>query len=195
MFSPAVINLLPFDPSHGAAQARQYCCKYAGKGEKYYFLETERDGVKDFLKARTIGLCMCHNRLLNFHVVRNTRPIVFTPTTFVPSDNGSYTRRSPEHVDKNPLYPDPEFFLGYVQEKYLFRNYRLRHLRIEQLNRYFAASPDHRVDDAARSNTAEDTCGDQIIIDPAADTCHRHFDKKAEQIPTGDPCYYIPESL
>ena len=137
MFSPAIINVLPFDPKHGADQARQYAGKYASKGEKYYFLETERDGVKDFLKARTVGLCMAHNRLLNFHVVRSTRQVVFVPTIFVPGEN-THTRRSPEHVASNGGYPDPAFFLGYVQEKYLYRNPALRHLRIEQVSRYFA---------------------------------------------------------
>ena len=94
MFSPATVNVLPFDPRHGADQARQYATKYAGKPEKYYFLETERDGVKDFLKCRTVGLCMAHNRLLNFHVVRSTRPVQFTPTSFVP-DKDMRTLRDP----------------------------------------------------------------------------------------------------
>ena len=52
MFSPSTINVLPFDPRHGADQARQYAGKYASKPEKWYFLETERDGVKEFLKCR-----------------------------------------------------------------------------------------------------------------------------------------------
>ena len=54
MFSPATVHVLPFDPSHGADQARQYAGKYASKPEKWYYLETERGGVKDFLKCRTI---------------------------------------------------------------------------------------------------------------------------------------------
>ena len=28
MFSPATINVLPFDPHHGSDQARQYAAKY-----------------------------------------------------------------------------------------------------------------------------------------------------------------------
>ena len=51
MFSPATVNVLPFDPEHGADQTRQYVCKYGSKPEKYYFLETLKDGVKTFLKA------------------------------------------------------------------------------------------------------------------------------------------------
>ena len=35
MFSPASVNVLPFDPSHGADQARQYATKYASKPEKW----------------------------------------------------------------------------------------------------------------------------------------------------------------
>ena len=54
MFSPATVHVLPFDPTHGADQARQYAGKYASKPEKLYYLETERDGVKDFLKCRTV---------------------------------------------------------------------------------------------------------------------------------------------
>ena len=115
MFSPATINVLPFDPRHGADQARQYAGKYAGKGEKYFYLETERDGVKDFLKARTVGLCMAHNRLLNFHVVRSTRPVVFTPAALVPTAR-THSRRDVEHKEQKPSYPDPTFFLGRIQE-------------------------------------------------------------------------------
>ena len=85
MFSPSTVHVLPFDPFHGADTARQYATKYAGKEEKFYYLETERSGVKDrgpaikfqkplpetaaqesckdFLKCRTVGLCMAHNRL------------------------------------------------------------------------------------------------------------------------------------
>jgi len=118
MFSPATINVLPFDPRHGADQARQYAGKYAGKGEKYFYLETERDGVKDFLKARTVGLCMAHNRLLNFHVVRSTRPVVFTPAAFVPTAR-THSRRDVDHMKQNPGYPDPAFFLGRLQESIL----------------------------------------------------------------------------
>ena len=51
MFSPATVHVLPFDPSHGADQARQYAGTYASKPEKWYYLETERDGVKDFFEV------------------------------------------------------------------------------------------------------------------------------------------------
>ena len=118
MFSPATVHVLPFDPSHGADQARQYAGKYASKPEKWYYLETERDGVKDFLKCRTVGLCMAHNRLLNFHVVRSTRPAQFTPTSFLPSKD-QRTPRDPSHVANNPEYTDMEYYLNATQ-KYFF---------------------------------------------------------------------------
>ena len=102
------MHCLPFDPRYGADSARQYAGKYASKAEKWYFLETERDGLKDFLKCRTVGLCMAHNRLLNFRVVRSTRPVVYTPAEFVPSRD-SRTSRDPTHVQRIPDYPDPHF--------------------------------------------------------------------------------------
>ena len=41
----------------------QYATKNAGKEEKFYYMESEQrsGGVKDFLKCRTVGLCMPHN--------------------------------------------------------------------------------------------------------------------------------------
>ena len=58
MFSPASVNVLPFDPNHGADQARQYATKYASKPEKWYFLDTQQDGVKNFLKCRTAAMAV-----------------------------------------------------------------------------------------------------------------------------------------
>ena len=183
MFSPATINVLPFDPKHGADQARQYAGKYASKGEKYYFLETQRDGVKDFLKARTVGLCMCHNRLLNFHVVRSTCQVVFTPTTFVPGER-THTRRPPEHIEKEGNYPDPMFFMGRIQQQYLFRNQRLRHLRVEQFHKYFAPAFGPGLGASGSSPTIEDTCENEVAPS-GADTHHRHFDQQSEIIREG----------
>ena len=76
MFSPATINQLPFDPEVGLDQARTYVTKYGAKPEKWYYLETESQGVKGFLEARTVGLPICHNQLLGFRVVRNTCTVV-----------------------------------------------------------------------------------------------------------------------
>ena len=179
MFSPATVHVLPFDPRYGADSARQYAGKYASKPEKFYYLETQRSGVKDFLKCRTVGLCMTHNRLLNFHVVRATRPVQFTPTEFVP-EQGKKTIRDPSHVQKHPLYPDPQYYLSHTG-KYFFRHADLRHLRVEQFNRYFALS-----DEGANASapTIEDTCADENdAIQP--ETHHRHYDPDAEAIPPG----------
>ena len=179
MFSPATTHCLPFDPRYGADSARQYAGKYAAKPEKWFFLETQRSGVKDFLKCRTIGLCMAHNRLLNFHVVRNTRPVQFTPGDFVP-EKGSKTTRDPSHVLKNPLYPDPHFYLSHTG-KYFFRHMDLRHLRVEQFNRYFALSNEGA---NATAPTMEDTCADEDdIVQP--EEHHRHYDQDAEAIAPG----------
>ena len=80
----------------GADQARQYAGKYASKPEQHYYVETEKDSVKFFLKARTVGLCMAYNRLMGFRVVRSTRPVKFLHTEFLPS----LTAGAPERQDQ-----------------------------------------------------------------------------------------------
>ena len=138
MFSPATVNVLPFDPKHGADQARIYVPKYGGKPEPFFWLEhKQKDPVKDHILARTVGLPLCINRLLNFHVVRNTRPVHFTPARFVP-DEQHRTPRESDHKKFCPGYPDPEFYLTSTM-KYFFRNKELQHLRIAQFNRYFCS--------------------------------------------------------
>ena len=132
MFSPSTIHVLPFDPRVGSDQARHYAGKYASKAEKWYYLETERNGLRNFLKCRTFGLCMAHNRLLGFHVVRSTRPVIWTPPAFIP-ERTSRTPRPDWHIEQKPDYPDPHFYLN-VTGKYFFRNAELRHMRIEQFN-------------------------------------------------------------
>jgi len=179
MFSPSTVHVLPFDPRYGADTARTYAGKYASKPEKWYYLETQRDGVKDFLKCRTVGLCMTHNRLLNFHVVRNTRPVQFTPTAFVP-EKGSKTARDPSHLEKHPLYPDPQYYLSHTG-KYFFRHAALRHLRVEQFNRYFAFSDEGW---SVAPPTLEDTCADEEDAVPA-EPHHRHYDETAENVLAG----------
>ena len=178
MFSPATVHVLPFDPSHGADQARFYAAKYASKPEKWYYMTTERDGVKDFLKCRTLGLCMAHNRLLNFHVVRSTRPIQYIPAWFVPPKEHR-TLRTPQHVRKNPEYPDPTYMINYTQ-KYFFRSKKLRHMRVEQVNRYFVLRADEQW-----CNTLEDTVDEVDCECVEADVYHRHFDSDAEHISAG----------
>ena len=174
MFSPATIHVLPFDPWHGADNARQYAGKYAGKQEPWYYLETERDGVKHFLQSRTVGLCMAHNRLLGNRVVRSTVPVEYTHTSFIPPRE-SCTPRTPAHLKQYPQYPDPQFFLNNTGN-YFFRHPDLRHLRLEQFNRYFKGYQNHQLQGG---QTLENTIGDEDDIVPA-DIAHRHYDAFAE---------------
>ena len=80
-----------------------------------------------------MGLCTAHNSLLGCRVVRSTRPVVWTPTTFVPPRE-KRTPRAPAHLAKNPEYPDPRHYLSATQQ-YFFRSPAQRHLRIEQFLR------------------------------------------------------------
>jgi hypothetical protein len=129
------------------------------------------------LKCRTVGLCMAHNRLCNFHVVRSTRPVQYMPSSFVPGRD-SRTARDDAHKRDNEDYPDPDYYLNYTQ-KYFFRNAELLHLRAEQFNRYFSLCGD-----SERSVTLDDTCeDDEDIVVP--DLNHRHYDEEAEDVPPG----------
>ena len=180
MFSPATIHVLPFDPAHGADNARQYCGKYASKQEPWYYLETERDSVKQFLQCRTVGLCMAHNRLLGNRVVRSTVPVEFTPTDFIPPREAR-TPRDELHIERNPAYPDPEFFLSKTGQ-YFFRHPDVCHLRLEQFNRYF--KPDQNTSCGIGMQTLEHTIGDEDDNVPA-DIMHRHYDAFAEAQTSG----------
>eukprot|EP00973_Karenia_brevis_P014845 2028036-Karenia_brevis.AAC.1 len=71
MFSPSIIHVQPFDPDEGREQCVEYTTKYCAKPEKHFYMEAnegQKDSVRFFLKARTIGLPMAHNRLLGFRV-------------------------------------------------------------------------------------------------------------------------------
>ena len=144
---------------------------------QWYYLETEQEGgLRSFLKCRTFGLCMAHNRLLGFHVVRSTRPVVWTPGEFVP-ERSSRTPRTTFHIERNPDYPDPHFYLNHTG-KYFFRNEALRGLRLEQYNRYWAT-----VDEGTSGGaTLEDTCCDEGIL-PQVD--HKDYDEFSESAPEG----------
>ena len=132
MFSPSSVNVMPFDPQRGCDHARGYATKYASKPEKWYVIEVTKNGLKDWLKSRTVGLCMVFNRLLNFHVVRSTRPCQFTPACFI-GKKEYRNLRDPGHIQRTPDYPDPMYYLNYTQ-KYFFRHASLRHLRVEQVH-------------------------------------------------------------
>ena len=133
MFSPSSINVLPFDPDRNSDQARLYAGKYCSKPEKWFFLQCQQNGLQHWLRCRTVGQCMTHNKLMEFRVVRSTRAVVWTPTRLV-EDREHSMRRTPQHLDKHGTdYPDAVWYLHY-QGKYLFRALPLRHLRIEQFN-------------------------------------------------------------
>ena len=74
----------------------------------------QKDSVKFFLKARTVGLCMADNRLLNFHVVRSTIPVAYHHTEFVPNQWGR-TLRDTKHKAKYPAYPDQQCYVNGTQ--------------------------------------------------------------------------------
>ena len=113
---------------------------------------------------------MTFNRLLGFHVVRSTRPCVFIPACFL-GQKAYRNPRDPAHIEKHPGYPDPQYFLNYTQ-KYFFRHASLRHLRVEQFNRYLTSGDS---DNAKTSQTAEDTIEDVPEDAPPAETHHRHY--------------------
>jgi len=186
MFFPSTVHVLPFDPRYGCDAARLYATKYAGKPEKSYYLETLTEGakelppnsVKKLLHCRTVGICMAHNRLLGYKVVRSTRPVVYTPTKFAPPREMS-TPRQPGHLTHCPDYPNPNFYLSDTQ-KYFFRHSALRHLRIEQFNRYFLTARRS----GWLSETMEDLAGDEDDH-VKVETAHRHYDPWAETVPAG----------
>ena len=77
-------------------------------------------------------------------------------------------------------YPDPRYYLTFTQ-KYFFRSASLRHLRVEQFNRYLAIAGEG---DAAAHGTTEDT----IAIDEEPtppDLSHRNYDELMEDTPAG----------
>ena len=120
---------------------------------------------------------MTHNRLLNFHVVRSTKPVTYTPGDFV-APRGIRIPREQSHLTKHPDYPDTLFYLSH-SGKYFFRHSDLRHLRIEQVNRYFAFG-----DGENASEALEDTLGDEDD-EVEARSSHRHYDKFAQDMPSG----------
>ena len=182
MFSPASVNVLAFDPNHGADQARGYAGKYCSKPERYFFMESEKNGVKFWLRARTVGLCATFNRLLGYHVVRNTKPVVSLSPSFI-RDTEYSAKRSQAHLARYPLFPDPLYHLGLLG-KYYFRHSSLLHLRIEQFNRYLHVhTPD--ADLPGASCVGHDEVDDDEEDTRFVETEHRHFDAFMEGEPPG----------
>ena len=87
--------------------------------------------------------------------------------------------RDPGHIAKCPDFPDPHYYLSFTQ-KYFFRNAALRHLRVEQFNRYFAMAGEV---ESTTPMTAEDTINDDRA--PPADATHRNYDEQMEETPAG----------
>ena len=179
MFTPSSVNVLPFDPLHGSDTARSYAAKYAAKAEKWYFLENVKDGVKDWLRCRTIGLCMAHNRLLGNRVVKSTRPVQYTHCTFVPKTE-QRCPRDETHKNRCPDYPDSEYYLTKTQQ-YFFRSEALRHLTIEQYQRYLSTSGDNT--EGPSCETVENTVDDPEAV--PVDKAHRHYDPFMEDVAVG----------
>ena len=192
-FSPGTVNVMLFDYMRGADQCRSYACKYCGKPEPWYYMQTDTPGgeanpVKRYLQCRNVGLCMCHNRLMGFHVVRSTVPTLFVWPTFT-VDPASRIVRSEEHLANSARYPDQYHYMNQVQ-KYFFRGEELRYLRTGQFFRYFSHSSEEATGSAPVLRTSENTMSafdeDRVPDDPT----HRHYDQRVSLLKAGDkfPC-------
>ena len=83
-------------------------------------METQQEnGLKAWLQGRVVGLCMTWARLLQHHIVRSTRAVVWTPPKFL-EPPGSASLRTDDHRVKAPKDPDPKNYVSYIG-KYLFR--------------------------------------------------------------------------
>ena len=111
-------------------------------------------------------------------MVRSTRPCQYTPTCFI-GKKEYRNLRDPNHVAKFEAYPDPQYYLSSTQ-KYFFRHEALRHLRIEQFNRYLSMAGETG---ESAPMTLEDTIsdGDEAPVD----TSHRNFDQIMEDTSAG----------
>ena len=136
------------------------------------------NGLEHWLRARTVGLCMTYNRLLEFRVVRSTRSVVWTPARMV-EDQEHAMMRSADHLEKHTDYPDPMFYLTF-QAKYLFRSHDLRHLRVEQFNRYLYVCGEESRNAATLEEIDPDEYGFRI-----GNRDHRNYDAVLEGVPPG----------
>ena len=100
-------------------------------------METQQEnGLKAWLQGRVVGLCMTWARLLQHHIVRSTRAVVWTPPKFV-EPPGTASLRTDDHLVKAPKYPDPKNYVSYIG-KYLFRRaarFRVRPICVAQTMR------------------------------------------------------------
>ena len=120
---------------------------------------------------------MVYNRLLEFRVVRSTRAVVWQPGKMVEEQP---MHRSPEHLARHgDNYPDPCCYLTH-QAKYLFRSAYLRHIRIEQFNRYLHVRSDEK-SNATLQELDDVLEGDLRVID----NNHRNYDHYLENVAPG----------
>ena len=117
---------------------------------------------------------MAHNRLMGFHVVRSTRPVQFTHVKFVQSQEFRVPRAPGDAVVD-------AYYMNNTQ-KYFFRHEDLRHLRIEQFQRYFSLAGDRGEErtSVTLENTAED---EEDVVERQPH--HRHYDALAEDVAPG----------
>ena len=144
-------------------------------------MESEKNGVKTWLKARTLGLCSALNRQMDFHTVRSTKPVAKIQQAFV-NDPAYSTPRSDQHLAKHPNYPDSLFYLQSLG-KYYVRGAELLHLRIEQFNRYCCLLDDKDGDE--RKNITMENTRDADEDVRYAERSHRHYDAFMESEPVG----------
>ena len=105
---------------------------------------------------------------------------MFLPACFLGQKAYRYPR-DPAHIERHPTYPDPHYFLNYTQ-KYFFRHASLRHLRVEQFNRYLTPSEGGN---AKEWQTAEDTIEDKPEDAPPTGAHHRNCDAFMESTAAG----------
>jgi hypothetical protein len=153
------------------------------KPEKYFYLETTnkdetQNALKKWLQCRTVGLPTAWNRLLNFHTVRSTKAVVYTAPLFV-QEPGNISLRLAEHLAAHPDYPEPMHYLTF-NGKYFFRSPRLRHLRIEQFNRYCIILD--KTSAGTTNLTSENTIDEDHSANPyrVLDANHRNYDPTME---------------
>ena len=186
-FSPSTINVMLFDHYRGADQCRSYACKYCGQPEPGYYLETdggEANPVKRFLQCRNVGLCVAHNRLLGFRVVRSTVSSLFLWSQFT-VDAKNRIERSPEHIQKVLGDLDPDHYLNHVQ-KCFFRGTELAHLRPGQFSRYFVHNDEQDNSHKAAVETKEEVEDSEEQYWGGEDNAtHRHYDSIASGMEPG----------
>ncbi len=138
-------------------------------------------------------------------MVRSTRPCILVVTSFV-QERQFCRPREDKHKAKWPLYPHPSLYVSHTQQLFFrtgahdtsartmccileyaarpehpcVRNEELRHLRFEQLIRYFST--------AGSLSREEETIEDTVEMDDEAVLCdqnHRHYDLKCEKMLPG----------